>query len=92
MIRKTGNFPLRQIYTTRAPPLFPIPLRATRDLSKPARSTNQISTFRVCRNERHDVRPLLLAKELVGNCEISGRLDNRLHIFVCTPLDTLESR
>ena len=35
VIRKTGNFSLRQIYTTRAPPLFPIPLRATRAFRNP---------------------------------------------------------
>ena len=28
-------------------------------------------------------------KELVGNGEVSGRLDNRLHNFFCTPLDTM---
>src|SRR5580698_8167963 len=35
VIRKTGNFSLRQIYTIRAPPLFPIPLRATRTFRNP---------------------------------------------------------
>src|SRR5579864_4433793 len=59
------------------------------DLSKSARPSDQISTFWVCRNERHDVRTLLLAKELVGNCEIARRLDNRLHSLSCTPLDTM---
>jgi hypothetical protein len=76
---KTGNLSLRQIYTTRAPPLSPIPLRATRTFRNPPvpriRSPHSGSAATQC----HDVRTLLLAKELVGNREVSRRLDNRLH-------------
>src|SRR5258708_37083171 len=78
VIRTTGHLSLRQIYTTRAPPLFPHSFACDPDLSKSARSTDQVSTFWVSRNECYDVRTLLLAKELVGNCEISRRLDDRL--------------
>src|SRR5208283_58286 len=35
VIRKTGNLSLRQIYTTRAPPLFPMPWRGTRTFRNP---------------------------------------------------------
>src|SRR6266446_10982949 len=73
-IRKTGNLWLRQIYTTRAPPLFPIPWRATRTFRNPPVPVppigNQHSTFRVSRNQYYDVRALLLAKELLGNREV----------------------
>ena len=92
VIRKTGNLSLCQIYTTRAPPLFPVPLRATRTFRNPPVPRMTFSTFRVCRNQRDDVRTLFLAKQLVGNSEISRRLDHRLHSVVCTPLDTLGSR
>src|SRR6266404_4855069 len=59
------------------------------DLSKSAGSPNQIPTFRVSRNQCYDVRTLLLAKELVGNREVSRRLDNRRHnslVLHWTPL------
>src|SRR5580704_18554472 len=79
VIRKTGNLSLRQIYTTRAPPLFPIPLRATRTFRNPPVPRIRSPTFRVSRNQCHDVRALLLAKELIGHREVSRRLDNRLH-------------
>src|SRR5258707_2229748 len=71
------------------PTAFPHSFACDPDLSKSARSTDQVSTFWVSRNECYDVRTLLLAKELVGNCEISRRLDNRLHKLSCTPLDTM---
>ncbi len=102
-IRKTGNLSLRQIYTTRAPPLFPIPWRATRTFRNPPvpvpRISDQLSTFWVSRNPCYDVRTLLLAEELVGNREVSRRLDHRLHNSLvlhwtpsvksnCMPLDT----
>src|SRR5579871_1192448 len=61
------------------------------DLSKSASSADHVSTLRVCRNECYDVRTLLLAKELAGNGEVSGRLDDRLHNVCCTPLDTIGS-
>jgi hypothetical protein len=97
-IRKTGNLSLRQIYTTLAPPLSPFPA-CDPDLSKSARSTHQVSAFRVSRNQCYDVRTLLLAKEFVGNREVSRRFDNRLHNslvlhwtpsvkYNCMPLDT----
>src|SRR5260370_13116084 len=92
-IRKTGNLWLRQIYTPRAPPLFPIPWRATRTFRNPPvpvpRISDHLSTFRVSRNQCHDVRTLLLAKELVVNLERSSRLAHRLDIALvlhCTPL------
>jgi hypothetical protein len=65
-IRKTGNLSLRQIYTTRAPPLFPHSFTCDPDLAKSAGSTDHVSTLRVSRNERHDIRTLLLAKELLA--------------------------
>jgi hypothetical protein len=81
------------------PTAFPHSLARDPNLSKSARSTNQVSTLRVSRNQRYDVRTLLLAKELVGNREVSRRLDNRLHNPLvlhwtpsvkqdCVPLDT----
>src|SRR5947209_5521775 len=91
VMRKTGSLSLRQRHTTRAPPLshsFP----CHPDLSKSASSADQVSTFRVSRNECHDVRTLLLAKKLVDNREVSRRLDNRLHNSICTPLDTMSQR
>ena len=45
------------------------------DLSKSAGSTDYIPTFRVSRNQGHDVHTLLLAKKLVRNCEISRRAE-----------------
>src|SRR5208282_2449418 len=74
------------------PATFPHSLPCDTDLSESTRSTDHITSFRVCRYERHDVRPLLLVKELVGDGEISRRLDDRLHSFLCTPLDTITSR
>ena len=44
-IRKTGNLSLRQIYTTRAPPLFPIPLRATRTFRNPPVPRRSVRTI-----------------------------------------------
>jgi hypothetical protein len=61
------------------PAAFPHPFTRDSDLAKPARSTDHLSTFRVSRNQCHDVSTLLLAKELIGNREVGRRLDNRLH-------------
>jgi hypothetical protein len=71
------------------PAAFSHSLPCNPDFSKPARSTDNVSTFRVRRYQRHNVRAFLLAKEFVGNGEISRRLDNRLYRFICTPMDTL---
>src|SRR5215469_9623038 len=59
------------------------------DLPKPARPANHVPTFWVGCNECHEIRTLVLAKEFVGNGEVRRRLDNRLHNFSCTPLDTI---
>ena len=81
------------------PAAFPHSSACDPDLTKSARSSDQVSTFWVSRNQCHDVRTLPLAKELVGNREVSRRLDNRLHNSLvlhwtpcvkqnCAPLDT----
>ena len=53
------------------PATFPHSFTCDPDLSKSARSTDQVSTLRVSGNECHDVRTLLLAEELVGNRGVS---------------------
>src|SRR5262249_38697469 len=62
------------------------------DLPKPARPANHVPTLWVGCNECHDIRRLVLAKEFVGNGEVRRRLDNRLHNFSCSPLDTISQR
>src|SRR5271168_4658565 len=98
VVRKTGSLSLRQIYTTRAPPLFPMPLRATRTFRNPPvpriKSPHSGSAATSA-----TMSALFLAKEFVGNREVSRRLDHRLHNFLvlhwtpsvkykCVPLDT----
>jgi len=58
------------------------------DFAKSTSSPNHISAFRVRRNQSDDIGPLFLAKQLIGHPEISRCLDDSLHIFLCTPLDT----
>jgi len=70
------------------PTAFPHSFARDPDLPKSARSSDQVSAFRVSRNQCHDVRTLLIAKEFVGNGKVSRCLDNRLHKFLCTPVDT----
>ena len=61
------------------------------DLSKSARSTDQVSTFWVSRNQCHDVRTLLLAKELVGNRE--GReVDGVLYLDAAAAFREIERK
>jgi hypothetical protein len=102
-IRKTGNSLVVPDIHHPGPTPFPHSLACNPDLSKSARSVlrirDHVSTFWVSRNQCHDVRTLLLAKELVGNREVSRRFDNRLHNslvlhwtpsvkYNCMPLDT----
>ena len=68
---------------------FPHPFACHPDLSKSARPADHVPTFWVGCDERYYVRTLVLTEELVGHGEIRRRLDNRLHNFSCTPLDTI---
>ncbi len=101
-IRKTGNSLVVPDIHHPGPTPFPHSLACNPDLSKSARSVlrirDHVSTFWVSRNQCHDVRTLLLAKELVGNREAGRRLDNLHNSLVlhwtpsvkynCMPLDT----
>jgi hypothetical protein len=83
VIRKTGNLWLRQIYTTRAPPLFPHSFACNPDLSKSA--VLRIRSHILDQKHRcQDVRTLLLAKKLVGYGEVSSCFDNCLHSLLCS--------
>src|SRR5208282_3933262 len=61
------------------PATLPHSFASNPGLSKPTGSADNVSTFRISRKKCHDICTLLLAKELVGNGEVSGRLGERLH-------------